>query len=157
MVAKKQVKGGKKPASKGAVNTGGGAYVGGNVKAKEFVGRDKIVTQTAVAPGQAEREALIAALRDLHARVEALELEAWEKEEIAGNLKTAEKMVEAKEPPKEKLVDKLTTTQKMLEAAKGSIEAAKGIGAAVSLATLAAKAGEALQMAQQWLAGLPHP
>jgi hypothetical protein len=139
------------------VDTGGGAFVGGDVKAKKFVGRDENVAKQRVKlAAYGNRDELLAAIRDLHARVEALELESWEKEEIASNLKTAEKMVEAKEPPKDKLIDKLTATQKLLEAAKGSVEAAKGVGAAIGLTELAQRAGEAVMSAQQWLSGFPH-
>ena len=156
MPTKKPSKPRKQTAPSRTIHTGGGAYVE-RMKGKKIVMRDEInLAPSAPADALAARDALIAVLRDLHERVEALELEAWQKEEIAGNLKTAEKMIEAKTPPSDKLLDKLTTTQKLLEAAKGAVEAAKGVGAAVGIGGLASKAGELLQAAQHWLSLLPR-
>jgi len=100
-------------------------------------------TGDSVASGQ--REELIALMQNLLKRVETLELEAWEREEVAGNLRTAKKMAQAKEPPKEKLVDKLTATQKLLEAVKGTATAAVG------LAPFLQQLGQAVVWARQWL------
>ena len=125
----------------GHIDTGGGAVTAGDVTVEEggqFAGRD-IITSDYEPPPEDEisREDLVELLLHLSAQIEQLEgLEEWKRTELKGNLKTAEAMARAEEPPKEQLVDKLTATQKVLEAAK------KVGTAALSLTPLLAKAVE---------------
>ena len=118
--------------SGGKIDTGGGAFVGGDVrvgKGGEFVGRDKTALTYEVPPeGEVSREALLELLNHMVDQVGKLEsFNEWKRTELQGNLQTAAAMARAEEPPKEQLIEKLTTTQKILEAAKGMGSAAMGL------------------------------
>jgi hypothetical protein len=124
----------------GGINNQGTINVRG-----DMVARDKTVInhpepRASNGAGHDPRAELLRLLHDLQPQIAELELDDWQKEEIAGNLRVAELMAAAAKPPREKLLDELTATKGLLESSGGA-----------SLSSLATQLAQALSLAQQWL------
>ena len=122
------------------VDTGGGAYVGGNVTTGSgaFIGRDQITTTTTTqGVSAADFTALIHLLRT---QLTAAKLEDDEKEVIQNNIANVEAQLQKPQP-------KLALIKSGLTGVKAVIEATAGVGtAALALSTLVQRA---IDMAQQ--------
>lgn len=106
------------------INTGGGAYIGGNVRVDtgDFVGRDKTVNVTAAQQGisAAEFGRLIA---DIRGSLPQAGLDPDTAEVVDADFKVVEEQVKKDKPNKAVITGKLEGAVKMLTAAAGAATA----------------------------------
>lgn len=107
-----------------AVNTGGGAYIGGNVRVDrgDFIGRDQTVHVTAAQQGisAAEFGRLIADIRGL---LPQAGLDPDTAEAVDADFKVVEEQAKKEKPNKAVIAGKLEGAVKMLTAAAGAATA----------------------------------
>lgn len=123
------------------VDTGGGAYVGGNVTTGSgaFIGRDQINTTTTTTQGVTAAD-FTALIQQLRKQLTAAKLEDDEKEVIQNNIANVEAQLQKPQP-------KLSLIKSGLTGVKDVIEATAGVGtAALALSTLVQRA---IEIAQQ--------
>jgi hypothetical protein len=126
----------------GRIDTGGGAYVGGDVKAAgDFIGRDQHVEIRQTSEG-VSLEGFLQLLAELRQRVPAAGLDGDTAEIIEGDVRVVEEQVQKEEPRKAIIVAKLKGVTEVLT------ETGKVAAAAAALVPLAEKA---LTWAQQLL------
>jgi len=124
------------------IDTGGGAYVGGDVHAgRDFIGRDQHVEIRQTSEG-VSLEGFLQLLAELRQRVPAAGLDGDTAEIIEGDVWVVEEQVQKEEPRKAIIVAKLKGVTEVLT------ETGKVAAAAAALVPLAEKA---LTWAQQLL------
>ncbi len=104
----------------GKINTGGGAYVGGNVRAGKFIGRDETITN---APQGATLAEFVRVLADMRAALPQAGLDPDTAEVVDADFKVVEAQAGKEKPNKAVIVSKLEGAVKVLTAAAGAATA----------------------------------
>lgn len=117
-----------------SVNTGGGAYVGGNIKAGvDFVGGDKVMTEISSSQSTTVQD-FLAIFERLRSKLQETNLEGIVNTVVTEEIANIEKEAQDEEPSLPIIEVKLTSLKNLIEKAGGVVMATTGLTQVIQLA-----------------------